>query len=386
VSFLVLSGPATVAGSNLTLTGVGNVTVRAFQLGSAVYDAAPFADRTFVVSKGTPVITWSPPASVPDGTSLGAAVLNATANVPGSFVYNPPSGTIVRPPSQVLNVTFTPTDTANYNNVTAQRTLSVGAAPNVARLTNVSVRTTLAAAQTLIVGFTMAGGEKAVLVRAVGPTLGGFGISAFMADPRLALFKGDTPVQENDNWGGGSALADAFARAGAFALPATSSDAALVRSVEEGHTAQVTGPAGTVLVEVYDIGTAPTARLSNVSARNRAGSGNDILIAGFSIEGAGEKTLLFRAVGPALAAFGVTAPLADPKLELYSSAGTRVADNDSWNASLAATFSSVGAFALPNGSRDAALTITLPAGNYTVQVMGADGGTGEALVEVYELP
>ena len=120
--------------------------------------------------------------------------------------------------------------------------------------------------------------------------------------------------------------------------------------------------------------------------RNRTGTGNDILIAGFTVEGSGQKNLLFRAVGPALAGFGVPGPLADPKLEIYTSSGTRIAENDTWSANLADTFGTVGAFALTPGSRDAALTIMLPAGGYTVQVSGADGGTGEALVEVYELP
>jgi hypothetical protein len=53
---------------------------------------------------------------------------------------------------------------------------------------------------------------------------------------------------------------------------------------------------------------------------------------------------------------------------------------------LAITAASVGAFALNLGSKDAAITVSLPAGGYTVQVSGADGGVGEAIVEIYELP
>jgi hypothetical protein len=53
---------------------------------------------------------------------------------------------------------------------------------------------------------------------------------------------------------------------------------------------------------------------------------------------------------------------------------------------LSNAFSSVGAFQLTPGSKDAAITISLPANAYTVQVSGADGGVGEALVEIYELP
>jgi hypothetical protein len=96
---------------------------------------------------------------------------------------------------------------------------------------------------------------------------------------------------------------------------------------------------------------------------------------------------LIRAVGPALAAFGVTDVLTDPKLQVYDGAGHKIDENDNWAAVLAPTFGSVAAFALPPGSRDAALVLTLAAGrSYTAQISGVNGGTGEALVEVYELP
>ena len=94
--------------------------------------------------------------------------------------------------------------------------------------------------------------------------------------------------------------------------------------------------------------------------------------------------ILIRGVGPTLAGFGVTGVLADPKLEIYSAAGVKVTENDNWAASLAPSFSAVGAFSLPTGSRDAALVAVLAPGSYTAQVRGTDGGTGEALIELYE--
>ncbi|MBL8208877.1 MAG: hypothetical protein JNM09_31960, partial [Blastocatellia bacterium] len=63
----------------------------------------------------------------------------------------------------------------------------------------------------------------------------------------------------------------------------------------------------------------------------------------------------------------------------------KINENDNWAASLSTTFTSVGAFGLTAGSKDAALLITLQPGGYTVQVSGADGGTGEAIVEIYEV-
>ena len=71
--------------------------------------------------------------------------------------------------------------------------------------------------------------------------------------------------------------------------------------------------------------------------------------------------------------------------EIYSDT-TKIAENDNWSVSLASTAASVGAFALTAGSKDAAITVSLPKGGYTVQVSGADGGVGDALVEIYELP
>jgi hypothetical protein len=181
-------------------------------------------------------------------------------------------------------------------------------------------------------------------------------------------------------------LSTAFASVGAFSLPPTSLDAALLRPMEGGQTAQVTGTGGgVVLVEAYDAGTGITPRLGNVSARNRVGTGDDILIAGFTVDGTGSLPLLIRAVGPKLTAFGVGGVLANPKLEIYNGAGVKVTENDNWNGTLTGTFDSVGAFALDGGSLDAALLTSLPAGSYTAQVSGINGGTGEALVEIYEV-
>jgi hypothetical protein len=141
-----------------------------------------------------------------------------------------------------------------------------------------------------------------------------------------------------------------------------------------------------VLVEAYDTGSGNTPRMVNVSARNQVGTGDDILIAGFNIAGTGTKQLLIRAVGPKLGTFGVSGFLVDPKLEVYSASGNKLTENDNWTPTLSSTFSAVGAFALDSNSRDAALLMTLTPGSYTVQVRGADGGTGEALIEIYEVP
>jgi hypothetical protein len=291
-----------------------------------------------------------------------------------------------------------------------------GTAPAAtSRLTNLSIRAGAGTgAATLIVGVTIGGGATGattpVLLRAIGPALTGFGVSDVLADPLLTLFQGATAVASNDNWGGGSALANTFASVGAFGLaPATSKDAALYDSGLRagGYSMQLTGStgagspvgnatSGVALAEIYDAtpvgdfgATAP--RLINVSARTFVGTGGGILIAGFAIGGNASVKLLVRAIGPALTQFGVAGVLADPVLELFSGA-TRLDRNDDWSATsssqatLTAAFQNAGAFALSPNSKDAALLVTLLPGTYTAQVSAAAGTNGGiALVEVYEV-
>jgi hypothetical protein len=101
-------------------------------------------------------------------------------------------------------------------------------------------------------------GAKNVLVRAIGPTLGGaFGVTGAVSDPQLTLNSGQTTVASNDNWGGGSTLASAFSSVGAFVLPAASRDAAVVARLDPGsYTVQVSGVGGAtgmILVEIYEL-------------------------------------------------------------------------------------------------------------------------------------
>ncbi|HZP49422.1 MAG TPA: Ig-like domain-containing protein [Vicinamibacterales bacterium] len=83
----------------------------------------------------TPVITWANPASIPYGRALGAAQLNAIADVPGTFTYTPPAGTVLNAGSgQLLSVLFTPTDTAHYTTATATASIDVTPAPTTTTL------------------------------------------------------------------------------------------------------------------------------------------------------------------------------------------------------------------------------------------------------------
>ncbi len=251
------------------------------------------------------------------------------------------------------------------------------------RLANLSVVSTMAAGQTLTVGLYINGGARNILLRAGGPALAALGYPGTMDDPRLELFQGATSVFTNDSWD--PVLAPVFPSLGAFGYPLGSKDAAFLRSLSGSYSMQIkgTGP-GLVLVEAYDAGTGNATRMTNISALSRSGLGSEALAAGFNITGTGTKRLLIRGVGPTL---GKAPYLADPKIEVFvAGSSTKVAENDNWDPALASTFTSVAAFALTPGSKDAALIATLAPGTYSVRVTGSDGGTGDALIEVYELP
>jgi hypothetical protein len=254
----------------------------------------------------------------------------------------------------------------------------------------------------LIPGFVVAGnGVKRLLIRAAGPALAQFSVSGVLADPQLAVFKGTTQWLSNDNWSSDAANAASVVTAGnsvgAFALTAGSKDSALVASLDPGaYSIQVSGVGGTTgkaIVEAYDLDPADPdkSRLVNLATRALVQAGAGPLISGFVVQGAVAKAVLIRATGPALAGFGVTGTLALPKLTVFDSTSTPIAENTGWESSgisdqIIAASQSVGAFALTRGTADSVVLAVLPPGSYTAQVIGADGGSGVTLVEVYELP
>ena len=132
------------------------------------------------------------------------------------------------------------------------------------------------------------------------------------------------------------------------------------------------------------------SRQLNLSTLGYVGVGGDIMISGFVVAGSNAKRLLVRATGPTLAAYGVTDRLADPWLAVFKE-GVQWVSNDNWSTDFSgaqavrAAGASVGAFALADGSNDAALVVSLDPGSYTIQVSGVAGTTGQALVEVYDL-
>jgi len=126
-------------------------------------------------------------------------------------------------------------------------------------------------------------------------------------------------------------------------------------------------------------------RLANISTRGQVQTGFDVMIGGFAVSGASAKTVVIRAIGPSLAAYGITGALPNPQLQLVrQSDGTTIATNDDWNTSPNAAQIVADGFA-PASPLESVIYATLAPGLYTAVVSGVNGGTGVGLVEVYEL-
>ena len=123
----VVASPAVTYINN---TNAGTATATAAFAEDANHNASGDS-KTFTIAKATPVIAWATPAAINLGTALSAIQLNATASVPGTFVYSPPAGTLLGPGAQLLSVLFTPADAANFTAATASVTINVNVTGSV---------------------------------------------------------------------------------------------------------------------------------------------------------------------------------------------------------------------------------------------------------------
>lgn len=129
-------------------------------------------------------------------------------------------------------------------------------------------------------------------------------------------------------------------------------------------------------------------RFVNVSTRLKAGAGDNVLIGGFIIQG-GAKRVVVRALGPALP--NLPNLMENPTLELVDGAGQRIAFNDDYSDLPYAERQEISHWDLepPHPGtglqRNSVLIATIEPGNYTAVVRGNNGGTGNCLVEVYNV-
>ncbi len=133
-----LDATASVPGAFVYTPAAGQVPAIGNQTLSVTFTPTDVADYTtaaasvtLAVGKATPAITWAAPADITYGTALSATQLDATASVPGTFVYSPTSGQVLTAGSQTLSVSFTPTDTTDYQSATDSVPLTVNQATPV---------------------------------------------------------------------------------------------------------------------------------------------------------------------------------------------------------------------------------------------------------------
>ncbi|MSU50500.1 MAG: CHRD domain-containing protein [Opitutus sp.] len=127
----------------------------------------------------------------------------------------------------------------------------------------------------------------------------------------------------------------------------------------------------------------PSTRFINLSVRGFVGTGEQALISGIVVNGTEPVRTLITAKGPSLSAFGIAAPLANPILTIFDSAGRQIARNDDVGA-IAAGSELANIPGVPRNAVESALVLVLPPGNYTA-IVSAAAGTGIAILEVNDL-
>lgn len=234
-------------------------------------------------------------------------------------------------------------------------------------------------------GFIITGnGSKNLVVRGIGPSLANVGIPNPLADPELELHTpGGSLV--NDNW---KNTQQAAIKATGLA-PTNDLESAILATLDPGvYTAILRGKnngTGVGLVQVFDLDSASTSRLANISTRALVGTGGNIVIAGFILGGSLTDNVIVRGLGPSLTLAGVPSVLDDPTLELRDSSGAIVRSNDDWEDD-PDQVGIIRAAGLSLGNeRESAVATTLSPGQYTALLAGKNNTTGNGLTEVYDL-
>lgn len=348
----VISGTPTAVGTTSVLLGATNAT----GTGTATLST------TVAAPSIPPVITSPTTATGTAGSPFVTFVIAATGlptvysatGLPAGLTLNPSTGAINGTPTVSGTSVVTITATNSNGTTSATLTITVAAAPVAPVISSATTAPATAGAP-----FT------AYVIGASGSPAS---YSATGLPPGLTL---DTTT---------GTITGTPTTAGTYSVTLTATNAI--------------GSGTTVLT--ITVGAAPSSRIVNFSARALSGPGSQTLIMGFIVSGNG-MNLLVRGIGPALTAYGITGALADPMLTLYDTVGVS-AVNDDWQTPMlqpagapaaasgtliASSALSAGAFALPSGSKDAALLFTVNNGAHTTGMVRPNSTTGIALTEIY---
>jgi carboxypeptidase T len=238
-------------------------------------------------------------------------------------------------------------------------------------------------------GFIITGSApKHVLIRAIGPSLLGFGISNALPDTLLELH-GPTGFVTitNDNWRENAAQ-EALIKASGLAPSSDLESAIDVTLIPGAYTAIIKGKndtTGVGVVEVFDLSQAVPSKMANIATRAFCGTGNDIVIAGFILGNSSiNDRVIIRGIGPSLAAFGVPNVLANPALELRNQNGTLLLANNDWQDDPTQAAEMTAANLAPTALHESGIATSLAPGTYTALLFEENNGTGNGVVEIYD--
>jgi hypothetical protein len=306
-------------------------------------------------------------APTPTPSPTPTATATATATVAPSPT---PSPTPTTTPTATPTATPTPASAAQAINLSTRMLVQTG--------DNIGIG-----------GFIITGtAPKHVLLRAIGPSLTQFGVPNALADPVLELHgPGAFVTITDDNWRD-DPVQEALIIADGI-QPSNDLESAIDATLVPGaYTALVTGKnntSGVALVEVYDLNQSAASKLGNISTRAFVSTGDNIVIAGFTLGGnSGNDRVVVRGLGPSLTAAGVPNALANPVLELRDANGTLLISNNDWQDNQAQAAELTAAGLAPTNNLESGIATTLPPGLYTALLAELNHGTGIGLVEVYD--
>ena len=317
------------------------------------------------------------PSPIPTATATATASPAATATATATVA---PTATATSTPNPTATSTATPAPTA-----TATPTVTPAA-----QAINLSTRMRVDTGDNAgIGGFIITGSvPKHVVIRGMGPSLtsSGFTTAEVLADPTLELHgpSGFATVT-NNNWR--DTQETQIQNTGL--APSNDAEAAIDATLSPGSYTVILRGNGTgvgiALFELYDLNTGANSKLANLSTRALVRSGNNVVIAGFTLgKSQGNDRVIVRGLGPSLTAFGISNPLQDPTLELRNQNGNLLKSNNDWADDSSQTADLAAAGLTPSSTKESAIATTLPPGLYTAILAGVNGGEGVGTVEVYD--
>ena len=338
------------------------------------YDGAVLHDPNF----GGPIST-----PTPSPTATATATPIATPTPVATPIATPTPTATVTP-----SVTPTPTPAGSPTPTSTPTSTQTPVPGPGAQAVNLSTRMQVQTGDNVgIGGFIITGSiPKHVLIRAIGPSLVGFGVPDALANPVLELHgPGEFVTMTNDNWRDTQEAAIQ-----ATGIPPTNNlESAIDATLAPGaYTAIIRGDgntSGVALVEVYDLNQGVDSKLANLSTRAFVSTGDNLVIAGFMLgSNSGDDRIVVRGIGPSLAAAGVPNALADPTLELRDTNGAPLFANNDWRDNPAQAAELTAAGLAPTNQFESAIVAVLPPGLYTTLLSGKNNGTGVGVVEVYD--